>query len=215
MRRDEHGIIIQTNEDPSYQDGGDSAFSTGLMAFAGSQIDKRLMVKFILNGKLVRHPFQSELGWDDSKKTSRDQIIAFFSGMLSIGSVDMPLSEYLILEQACIDYANGCWANSDFLLPDVRLYLYKCARQEPPIDLKIIGTMFAAISLFWDCFIRPNQEKNQSVCKNIAFGKNWIRFLVKHHPGLERNITEYFSGVPFRNKAEIGFALNNKIAESI
>ena len=86
MRRDQYGIIIQTAaEDVNYEDGGDSAFSTGLMAFSGSAQDAKLMPEFIVNGKLVRHPYQSfNTGThphNDPRSVSRDQVLAFFAGL--------------------------------------------------------------------------------------------------------------------------------------
>ena len=53
--RDEHGIIVQQPE----MDGGDSAFTTGIMAFSDSVADMFLSHKFIVGGQLVRHPYQT------------------------------------------------------------------------------------------------------------------------------------------------------------
>lgn len=105
MRRDKYGIIIQTaTEDVNYEDGGDSAFSTGLMAFSGSPQDAMLMHEFIVKGKLVRHPYQPK--WDDPKETSRDQVLAFFAGLC--GGQSLGPERYLVVE-SCLFYAKRCF----------------------------------------------------------------------------------------------------------
>ncbi len=209
MKRDQYGIIIQTNEDPAYEDGGDSAFSTGLMAFADSREDQLLLPKFIIQNKLVRHPYQQ--GWNESKNTSRDQVIAFFAGLAALDPQNFDPRAYDILVAACISYAKSWRVNYDILLPDVKLYLYLCARVKPPKLLSVVGKGFAVLSIIWDCFIKPHHEMNQSVCKNIVLGEPWIQALHRWHPELENNVAKYFCGFPFRNKSEIGSALTAKI----
>jgi hypothetical protein len=213
MQRDRHGIIIQSNEDPNYEDGGDSAFSTGLMAFSGSLEDVLLMPQFIIENKLVRHPYQP--AWNRPNLTSRDQVVAFFAGLHSVYIHNLSLVQQQSVRSACIAYAKCGWVNKDILLPDVRLYLYKCAGINPPAITAIFGILFAALSLIWDCFIKPNHEMNQTVCRNIVFGKKWIQTLVRWHPDLNKNLVNYFCGFPFRDKAEIGLALERKISEAI
>jgi hypothetical protein len=205
MRRDKYQIIVQTAvEDPSYEDGGDSAFSTGLMAFCGSELDDHLMLYFITNGQLVRHPYQPV--YNDPKETSRDQVLAFFSGL-------MPDNAFNSVRNACLNYAKGFRVNKDILTPAHKYYLYKRAGVEPSKLLTVLVYINQALNLVWDCYIKPDDEKNQAIVMNITFGKKWIQFLYKHHPDLYGNIDNYFNG--WRDRGLIGLKLKNKIFYSI
>lgn len=203
MKRDKFGIIIQADEsNPNYQDGGDSAFSTGLMAFCGSIEDIQLMPLFITDDfKLVRHPFQSaNTGThphNDSRATSRDQVIAFFAGL--------KWSHDITVAKACLKYAKGWRVNRDILGPAHKYYLYKLAGVEPSTTLAFFAELHQACSLVWDCYVKPNSEKNQSIVMNTIFGKRWIKFLYYNHPDLYANIHEYFDG--WRDKKIIGDSL--------
>ena len=206
MRRDKYGIIIQTaTEDVNYEDGGDSAFSTGLMAFSGSPQDAMLMHEFIVKGKLVRHPYQPK--WDDPKETSRDQVLAFFAGLC--GGQSLGPERYLVVE-SCLFYAKSWFVNKDILLFANKFYLYKCAGVTPPMWLYPLAYLHQALDLLWDCYIRPDEEMNQSICMNVVFGQRWISAMYRRHPNLLGNITKYFSG--WRDKASIGIMLSSKVS---
>lgn len=209
MRRDKHGIIIQTaTEDLAYEDGGDSAFSTGLMAMTGSEEDINLMHKFVDSTlKLVRHPYQPPK-WTDSKETSRDQTIAFYRGLPELKRTSES-STYYLARVACLHQASNWFVNKDILMPDVRMYLYKCAGSKVPPLIALFGWPLAFITLLWDCFVKPDHEMNQSICKNTIFGKWWIKTLLKWHPNLYGNVNEYFNG--WRDKHEIGQRINAMI----
>lgn len=200
MKRDEHGIIIQEGDYESLS-GGDSAFTTGIMAFAGSKHDKELMPLFIINGKLVRHPYQET--WNKPELTSRDQVIAFFASR----------NFNPLVHEACLNYAKSWWVNKDILMPADKLYLYKCAGSRPPLWLYPLAYVNQYLALLWDCFIKPDHEMNQSICKNTIFGKWFIETLYLYHPDVFRNVRQYYSG--WRNKEEIGGLLILKIKEAV
>lgn len=209
MKRDQYGIIIQT-EESNYADGGDSAFSTGLMAFCGSHQDIKLMNLFITgDSRIVRHPFQdANTGThphNDPRSVSRDQVIAFFAGLKWSGSV--------FVRQACINYAKGWKVNRDILGPAHKYYLYKCAGVKPSKVLTFFAYIHQGCSIVWDCFIKPNSEKNQSVVMNSVFGDNWLAFLCRNHPNIFNNIKDYFNG--WRDKKEIGDALIGSICKQV
>ena len=211
MRRDNFGIIIQTDKDkPDYADAGDSAFSTGLMAFCGSLEDIRLMPLFITEDhQLVRHPFQSaNTGThphNDPRSVSRDQVIAFFAGLK--WCVDETV------KKACLKYAKGWRVNRDILGPAHKYYLYKLAGVEPSTTLEFFAELHQMCSLVWDCYIRPNTEKNQSVVMNCIFGDEWIKLLVKHHPDIYSNVENYFGG--WRGRGEIAVSLNQALTKQV
>lgn len=207
MKRDQYGIIIQEGDDAK-DSGGDSAFATGLMAFTGSVNDLLLMPKFIINGKLVRHPYQDR--WNKPELTSRDQVIAFFAGIFAFNNKAIEFDE---VRKSCLFYAKSWFVNKDILGPGSRLYLYKCAGEKPPIVLYLFACITCPLGLFWDCFIKPDHEMGQSVVKNAVFGKSWLKLLYDYHPDLCGNITEYFSG--WRRKNEIGERLNTFIRSNV
>lgn len=212
MRRDNLGIIGQTDaNDPSYLDFGDAPFSTGLMAFGGSVQDKELMKLFITwDYRIVRHPSSDQNTGthphNDSRSVSRDQVIAFFSGIYK-----RECHEYV--RQACVKYAKGWRVNRDILGPAHKYYLYKCAGVKPNIVLTAFAYLHQGLSILWDCYIKPNSEKNQSIVMNTIFGKRWIKFLYYNHPDLYKNIDVYFNG--WRDKAEIGRGLKLRIGQEI
>lgn len=211
MRRDKHGIIIQTDEaNPAYEDGGDSAFSTGLMAFCGSIEDIKLMPSFITKDfKLVRHPHQdANTGThphNDPRATSRDQVIAFFAGLKH--------SKDVAVTRACIKYAKGWRVNRDILGPAHKYYLYKLADVQPSTTLEFFAELHQGCSILWDCYVKPHSEKNQSVVMNSVFGTRWLTFLANKHPNIFTNIRKYFSG--WRAKAEIGEALKFEMVKQL
>jgi hypothetical protein len=219
MKRDQHGIIIQTaDHDPKYEDGGDSAFSTGLMAMTGSQWDASLMGKFITSSyRLVRHPYQNfNTGThphNDPNSVSRDQTVAFYRGLPTLKNYPEYGSDYHFVRQACLIQAGRWFVNRDILMPDVRMYLYMVAGARVPILLKLTGWPLAFLNLIWDCFIKPDHEMNQSICKNSVYGKWWIGKLKKWHPDLYGNVHEYFDG--WRDKKEIGDRIVSFIERSI
>lgn len=194
--RDRYGIIIQTEPNrPTYADGGDSAFSTGIMSMCTSIEDTLLMPKFIVGNKLVRHPHQAQHSTSD--KTSRDQVIAFFSGLpylLSYTSIYEKTfyRRALDTQRACLTYAKGYFVNKDILLPHVKMYLYKCAGKRPPLPLALLGYPFLLLMIIFDAFIKPTHEMNQSVCITYTMGRRWLKLLYKLHPDLIGNLEQYY-----------------------
>ena len=212
MRRDRFGIIIQTDENnPDYEDGGDSAFSTGLMAFSGSKIDMAMMPFFITHDRrIMRHPFQSSNTGthphNDPRSVSRDQVIAFFAGCF------IDTTTHKFITEACLKYAQGWRVNRDILGPSHKYYLYKLAGVKPSTALTFFAYIHQGCSILWDCYIKPHSEKNQSIVMNTVFGKRWIKFLRNNHPSIYKNVDTYFNG--WRDRAEIGHGLKKVIAQA-
>lgn len=192
ITRDEHGIIVQH---PS-MDGGDSLSRTGIMALCGSEQDREKIPFFEAKGAvLVRHPYQSK--WNDPNKTSRDQIVcAAASGLLKVPAWN---------------YARTGKVNKDFLMPAVRLYLYKCAGSEAPLWIRTLGKVNLFIDLVWNTKIKPNDEMNQFACICIVMGPWWCDKLLSWHPDVIGNINGYWGN--WRNQPEIGAALIRKLME--
>jgi hypothetical protein len=214
VRRDKHGIIIQTSRrDHSYESGGDSSFSTGIYALAGSSIDAKLMPMFIVKDhKLVRHAFQTYN--NSALNTSRDQAIAFFSGLPELRKqIGTYHNDYILVQTACIKYAESYFINKDILLPNIKHHFYRCAGVSTPSLILFFAYLIQPLSILWDAFVKPNHEMNQSICVNISFGKTWLKILYKLHPNLLANVTEYYSG--WRDMKEIGEALNETIKKYV
>lgn len=183
--RDKYGIIVQQ---PS-MDGGDSAARMGIYALAAN-VDLSLF-KDPVTGLLIRHPHQE--GWDNPKRTSRDQLVQF---CVSCDVVTMKIASW---------YCQKWFINKDFLSPAVKLYLYKRAEIKPPALLKILGYAEMMLSLVWNTKIKPNEEMNPFTCMCIVYGQWHSEMFLKMHPDLKNNIMKYWSG--WRDQPEIGQAL--------
>lgn len=196
--RDKHGIIVQQPD----MDGGDSAFTTGIMAFSGSPIDMLVSIKFIINNQLVRHPYQTTntgtAPHNDPKSVSRDQLIAFFSCDLFPAEAGL--------------YAQSWFINSDFLSPMYRLHLYKLAYKKPPLYLYPLAYLNLILHLVWAATIMPkDDELNQTALMCAVYGRPWLKLLLILRPDTYQNITDYFSG--WRNKEEIGELFIKKLKD--
>lgn len=196
--RDKYAIIVQHNykapNNLNFRDGGDSDARQGIMALMNEE-DKVLLSRFIIEGQVVRHPYQER--YNDPKETSRDQIVQYFA---SIKDSDIAYS-----------YAKSWFINKDFLDPSVKLYLWKKSGKKVPLWLKITGTVNMFLSLLWNCFAQPDEEKNQFCCMCIEYGEFWVRFLYKHHPNIEKNINSYWDD--WRDQKEIGETLITKMQQ--
>lgn len=222
--RDQYGIICQHNRDyPDYLDQGDSAARTGLMAMCESPQDLHNITEFLTFGKdglkLVRHPHQ--LKWNDSALTSRDQLIQW-----AAGTRGAELACYWIART----YATSWFINKDFLAPDVRLYLYKCAEgcgpweasthhpyvsNKAPFYIKLLGYPLMFLSILWSCYATPNEEQNKMIAMCSIYGRNWLRLLVRLHPSIVNNLNTYWGGHPWRDQPEIAEALINYINKEL
>ena len=217
MKRDEYGIIIQANgtkvNGQLVDDGGDSAFSTGINAFCGSEKDFQLMPLFIKNGKLVRHPYQTintgTAPHNDPLATSADQVKGFFAGLH--GRANEP--SHSEVKQACLNYARGWRVNKDILSPANKLYLYKCADTKPPLWLSLLAYPNFTGELLVNTKINPGHEQTQFPVMCCMYGAAWISLLREHHPDLFKNITEYFC--TWRQRCEIASNLKAKILKTI
>jgi hypothetical protein len=213
MKRDDYGIIIQPDgaevDGKIFDDGGDSAFSTGLAAFGGSEFDARLMPSFIVSGQLVRHPFQAintgTAPHNDPKATSRDQVIAFFAGTVHNWTPRVA--------RVCLTYAEGWRVNRDVLSPADKLYLYKAAQEKIPAWLAVVGRIWMVGEILVSALVNPKHEVNQISVKAYTFGRWWLWALFKLHPDLFGNLTEYFSG--WRERGPIAVAMIQKLEAKI
>jgi hypothetical protein len=193
--RDKYNIIVQQPD----MDGGDSAFTTGIMAFSGSELDFELMQEFItLDNRLMRHPYQTtstgDASHNDPASISRDQVISFYSGLFGKEYANL----YLLL--SCSKYADSWFVNRDFLSPMYRVYLYKLAELKAPLYLYPLAYLNLTLHLLWTRF--TDHEMNQTVLTCVVYGKPWLKVLKLVHKDLYGNIREYFGG--WRSKPEIG-----------
>ena len=203
MIRDEHGIIMQQDSsDPnnmSLLDGGDSAFSTGMMSLWGSEQDTNLLSWFIVpeNFSICRHP--NDPKWKDPKLTSRDQVVAWAAG------VHTDYGKRVIYE-----YAKSGKVNSDVLSPLVRLYLYGKAGEVAPLYVRVLGLALLSffpffliknflLDLAWNTKVKPVHEMNQAICIHHYF--RTLPLLLKFHPDLIGNMRDYYCG--WRRKPEM------------
>ena len=192
MIRDEHGIILQQDaSDPNNMnllDGGDSAFSTGMMSLWGSEQDTNLLSWFIVpeSFAICRHP--NDPKWKDPKLTSRDQVVAWAAGIQS------PYRTMVMFH-----YAESGKVNSDILSPLVRLYLYEKSGVKAPFWIRTLGKAMLHADLFWNAKIKPDHEMNQSICIHHHFGT--LPLLLKWHPDLIGNMQDYYCG--WRRKPEM------------
>jgi len=214
MHRDQYGIISQPIYDDLHNviglDNGDSAFSTGLSAFGGSEQDARLMLLFIVNNQLVRHPYSTDntgtAPHNSPLATSRDQAIAFFSGIS--GRID------LVVQFAALELARKWRINSDVLSPSNKLFLYYCSGlASAPLWLEILGRINLALDILFACLINPKHEVNQITVTSCVIGRRWARFLYWLHPDLFGNIDDYFNG--WRTREPIGLGIKKRVADLV
>lgn len=202
IKRDEKGFICQHDlSNPSYMDGGDTACRTGIMSLCEAGQDSELMPKFFFKNTgfigLVRHPFQGPK-WNDPKETSRDQLVAYASGLWG---------KYTTLAKELRDFYSSGWINKDFLAPDVRNHL----------DLRAggkgswLGFQWLKMSILWSCKVKPNEEQNQIICMVIVAGGKYKEMYRKLHPDIKKNLMDYWGG--WRDQKEIGEALYWKLME--
>jgi hypothetical protein len=158
------------------------------MAAAGSQIDRSLLRMFVLeNGQLVRHPTAE--GFNDPAETSRDQVV---QGLVA----NVPE-----LRSAALYYAKKGWVNKDYLSPEVRYYLYKLAKIEPPLWVKLLAYPNLVLSMVWNSFIKPREEQNQFICILTQYPPVFMSAFFLTHPSLRTNLKDYWSG--WRDQPEI------------
>lgn len=211
IRRDEIGIIVQHNSAYlTYRDAGDSASRTGLMAMAGSEVDKQLLWQFLTKDKeLIRHPIDPK--WSDPLLTSRDQLVNWAGG-----AATLPKKwDNIVIFAALKKYSESNFINKDVLLPETRLFLYKCAGLQAPFWIKMLGYSLFFIKLVYNTKINPGIEQNQMISMCSVYGKWWMRKLKAWHPDLERNLVEYWGGDEWRNQIEINVAISNYIQRII
>ncbi len=198
IKRDEIGIIVQHDPNiPSYGDAGDSCNRSGIMSLSGSVLDQALMGQFITaDGLLVRHPTQ--IPWNDPSKTSRDALVTAIAGM-SVEQAQKLRNSY------------NWFINKDFLMPDVRNHLKLCSGQKG----SVLGYFMLGVSIAYAAIIQPEHELNQLMTMCIVAGPKWVKLLCKEHPDWKKNITDYWSGYPFRDQAEIGQAFIARVEQEL
>ena len=206
IRLDDHNIIVQHNPYlPAYADGGDSCNRNGLMAMTGDRFFINTIPLFVVQGnKVCRHPFQTE--WADPSRMSRDQITCFAAGVKAWMDSPAQPNSFLAtdsLVSAMKNYASCWFINKDFLLPNVRLALYKAAYIKAPLHIILMGYPWQVISLLWASWIRPNEEQNQTIAVCSIYGRGWVKLLRILHPYISGNLKTYWAGYPFRDQHEI------------
>lgn len=196
--RDMYGIIIQHRpDDKTYADGGDSARATGLMAFAGSELDVQKLDEFVQDtGDIVRHPYQPE--YFLRELTSRDQVICF----VACGKTPE-------LKKAALYYAKQGKVNKDILSPMLIDYLYDRAGRIAPWWIRWLAAIERPLAMLWNTKIKPDHEMNQFICVCAAKSNAMIQELYDKHPDLFKNIRDYFNG--WRNQEELGKHLINAV----
>lgn len=186
IKRDEFGIICQHDPtNPGYLDGGDSANRTAMMALCGSEQDIKQLPKFIVGGKLVRHPCQPK--WNDPAETSRDQLVPVLAALWR-SPYQIALNPYFELLR---NYRFRI--NKDVLLPHHRLQT---------------GFWLKA-DIWWNCKVKPWHEQNQIQALCIAAGPEWVKRYVDSHPDFRHATRLYWGGPAYapecwRGQAEIG-----------
>lgn len=197
IKRDQYNIICQ--HDPNnlqYMDGGDSASRTGIMALCGNDIDKQLLKKFLdKDFKVVRHPYQEQ--WNDSSKTSRDQLVCWFAG----ASTQSPT----LADQVRKNY--GFFVNKDFLMPDVQNHLKLCSGKSG----SILGYLMLNVSIMWAAYVKPEAELNQLLSMCLVAGPKYVKRLMKYHKSVDKNLNEYWASYPFRDQREIYLAIVDRV----
>lgn len=222
IRRDTYGIVVQHSADFTYEDGGDSAMRTSLLAVCGSREDISLLVAFNCppnSGTLVRHPFQAP--WNNPNNFTRDQLTCFMSGAYAGGYYAMTKRVFI----ACVkrgfraqntefDYPGTLkkFPNGpDLLSPSDVLHLAVCAKYNILVIglLSLLGLPWFLASIIWATRGNPWQEQNQIICQCLTMGKWVIRLYAKLHPDYKKNLREYWGG--WRDQAEIGEMLIAKV----
>jgi hypothetical protein len=174
------------------------------MTLCGSRFDKQLLGKFVINGRLVRHPTQSSNGntgkdfrnWTDHKETSRDQLICFAAGC---GHWFYPREVKDCLKY----YANSWFINKDILLPHYRLALYVAARVKPPLHIKLFGYPLLYLHIVYQSLFKPDAEHNQTIALLAPFGDWWTQKFVDLCPDYAKALQDYWCGYPWRDQKEI------------
>ncbi len=227
IHRDEYGIICQHDIVTGKQlDGGDSIHRTGVMAFCGSEQDRKKLDWFISKpGELVRHPRQ--VPWNNPKNLPRDQAMAAVAGLYAAGEM---IKAYFVLlahedrgwrcqntEADSVGTTKPWWNPADWLAPDHRLHLKLCSG--------LRGTrleyMWLRASIIWSCLVRPNSEQNNIMLQCMVAGREYCRMYDKLHPNWVKATEDYWGGQKrnehgwWRDQKEIAAALIKKFSECL
>ena len=192
--RDKHAIVIQHSKgeiafsgESKYQDGGDSAARTGILALSMG-LDQENLKKFLFQNGLVRHPFQFD--WKDPKKTSRDQV-----GQACVSDCEAS-------REIAAFYCDKVFINKDICMPDFRMSLYRRAKKKPTLFVALTWLPFMWLSLLWNTKIKPLEEMNQFMCQCYRLGGYWTSLFLHLHPDVEKSLRDYWGG--WRDQIEIG-----------
>lgn len=213
IKRDKDLIIVQHRPGfPEYQDGGDSACRTSLMAMCESRIDKDLLPLFYLQkaNKLVRHPYQYPFYRHEN--FSRDQLLPMVAG-LSVAGYDE------IVRNIFWDHAKRYFLcqndesyiypgkkkelpdGRDILAPDHIWHLIVCGKMWYLYWFGIIGYPWQMLSILWSAFIMKETEQNQLFCMVNMSGLFKIYITLYGMDDFKKNMYDYFSG--WRDQKEI------------
>lgn len=192
--RDSLGIIVQHDpNNPGYQDGGDSACRTAIMAVSGSLQDAALMHHFFAaDGRVIRHPTQPK--WSDPNETSRDQLMPVLAAR-KIG-IWCYKSELTFAAYA----KRGFFCNKDILLPHIIWFMAGATYSAWRFPLAIVGVPCFALALLLNRWL--SNEQNQIASMALAAGPGWTWLYKKLRPTWRAEIMGYWSG--WRDQREIG-----------
>lgn len=183
IKRDKSGYIGQHNADyPDYLDFGDCSSRTGLMALAGSELDRTLLPSFVKEKLICRHP--TDEVWSDTSLTSRDQVLNWSCGF-TLQAPD-PVSKACLL-----NYATSWRINSDVLLPHHKLTLYRQARTRPPMLISALGTLIMLLTIVHNGLLFRSMEQNQIISMLAAFPASFSRLFMNLHGNISDNLINY------------------------
>ena len=185
IHRDELNLPFKYRRDGT-RDITDSAFMTGMLALFGSEEDKSQLDSYIFAGELLRHLYIN----NEPKKydTSRDQLIAW-SAKKTLNTKVNDLR---------YKYARKFFINSDYLLPHIKLFLYRQSGHEAPIYLVPFAYAFLVLHLLTAIVpsyfqsVRNQHEINQNLCLFSSYGKFWIRLFLWLHKSPDENMRDYW-----------------------
>ena len=192
LHRDELNLPFKYRRDGS-RDITDSAFYTGMLALFGSKEDKEQLRKYVVTrayeenyNEILRHPKIDQ----EPKRytTSRDQLIAWSS----IKTDDRRVNG------ARLNYARKFFINSDYLLPHIKLFLYRQSGHEAPIYLipiayaSLVLHLLTAIVPSYFQRVEDQHEINQNLCLFSSYGKGWLRLFLWLHKSPDENMRDYW-----------------------
>jgi hypothetical protein len=211
-------IIVQHDRTkPDYADGGDSAARSGIMAMAGSQVDRLVLGLFEQeSGVLVRHPKQTP--YNDPRSFTRDQLLQYIAGftqpyLRGVMSTTIPrrvfwsrLKAGFLCQNTNDLFLNPQpWYKRDILTPSHIGHLIQAAKLYYLYPFLIISYTWLLLDILWSTMVKPYDESNQIVAMCSVAGTWALKLYCGLHPDWKRPLIGYWSG--WRDQEEIGKAI--------